>query len=159
MANSTQKSGTSFADQARDAASHTMEKGKEQASSIMDKARDTAGNVLEKAKDIGGAALGKAGEAASWVGHKADDGMAAVGTGMRSLGETIRDKGPNSGVLGGATSAIGTGLENAGEFVEGGFSGMGKDLGNLIRKNPVVSCLIGVGLGFILARLTTSSRS
>ena len=35
---------------------------------------------------------------------------------------------------------------------------MGQDLGAVIRRNPLVSVLIGVGLGFMLARLT-SSRS
>jgi len=136
-----------------------MEKGKEQAAGFMDKAKETAGNALEKAKDVGGAALGKAGDAASWVGQRADDAVTAAGSGMRSLGETIRDKGPQSGILGGATSAIGGAMETSGEYLERGFSGIGDDLSSLIRRNPVVSCLIGVGLGFMLARLTSSSRS
>jgi len=145
-------------EQAKDTGSHAMEKGKEAATGTMEKVRDTASNIAEKARDMGGAALNKAGEAASWAGHKADDAVTAAGSGMRNLGETIRDKGPQGGILGGATSAIGGGMEQAGEYLERGFSGMGEDVAGLIKRNPVVSVLIGVGLGFVLARLT-SSRS
>jgi hypothetical protein len=35
---------------------------------------------------------------------------------------------------------------------------MAGDLTNLIKRNPIPSLLIGVGLGFLLARIT-SSRS
>jgi hypothetical protein len=145
-------------EQAKDTASSAMDKGKEAATGTMEKVKETASNIADKARDIGGAALNKAGEAASWAGHKADDAMSAAGSGMKNLGETIRDKGPQSGVLGGASSAVASGMEHAGEYLERGFSGMGEDVGGLIRRNPVVSVLIGIGLGFVLARLT-SSRS
>jgi len=148
-----------MAENAGHTASSAMDKGKDQAAGIMDKAKDIAGNVADKARDIGGAALGKAGDAASWVGQRADDAVSAAGSGMRSLGETIRDKGPQSGFFGGATSAVGSAMETGGEYLERGFSGMAGDVGSLIRRNPVVSVFIGIGLGFLLARLTTSSRS
>jgi len=161
MANQTNKSGSgsSFGESASHTASHTMDKGKEQATGVMDKAKDIAGNVVDKAKDIGSAAVSGAGNAASWVGQRADDAVTATGSGMRNLGETIRDKGPQGGFFGGAASAIGGAMETGGEYLERGFSGIGGDLSSLIRRNPVVSCLIGVGLGFVLARLTSSNRS
>jgi len=157
MAN-THRSGSTFAEQAKDTASGAVDKGKDMASGAMEKGKEAASGIMEKAKDMGGAALSKAGDAASWVGQRAEDGVSAVGSGMKSLGETIRDKGPQGGIFGGAASAIGSGLESSGEYLERGMSGMAEDLGHVIRRNPVVSVLVAVGLGFVLARLT-SSRS
>lgn len=146
MAN-TQKTGSAFTDQAKDAAGH-----------MMDKAKDTGTGIMEKAKDVASNVAGKVGDAASWAGHRADDAASGMGSGMKSLGETIRDKGPQSGILGGATSAVGGAIESAGSYLEDkGLSGIGGDLTDLIRRNPIPAILIGVGLGFLLARLTSRS--
>lgn len=142
-----QKGGSSFADQGKEAAGHAM-----------DKAKETAGGVMDKAKDIAGNVAGAAGNAASWAGHRAEDAASGVGSGIKSLGDTIREKGPQGGVFGSATSAVGDTLSNAGSYLEDkGFSGIGGDLSDLIRKNPVPAMLIGVGIGFMLARMTSRS--
>lgn len=139
MAN-THKSGSPLADQMKDRRS-----GMEEA----------ADQVKEGAKSV----MGKVGEAAAWVGDKADDAASGVGHGLKAVGDTIKDKGPQSGVLGSAASAVGSGLANAGSYLEEkGISGIGKDLADVIRRHPLPSILIGLGLGFMLARLT-SSRS
>jgi hypothetical protein len=140
------KSGSAFADQAKDTAG-----------AAMDKAKETGGNILDKAKDIAGNVASKVGDAASWAGHRADDAASGVGSGMKSLGETIRDKGPQSGILGGAASAVGNAIEGAGSYLEDrGLSGIGGDLTEIVRRHPVPAMLIGVGLGFLLAKLTSS---
>jgi len=36
---------------------------------------------------------------------------------------------------------------------------MADDVTDLIRRNPIPALFVGIGLGFLLARLTTSSRS
>jgi hypothetical protein len=74
---------------------------------------------------------------------------------MRSLGETIRDKGPHEGVMGSATSSLAGCLENTGQYLQHeGLAGIAEDVTNLIRKNPIPALLLGVGLGFIVARAT-----
>jgi hypothetical protein len=91
------------------------------------------------------------------VGDRADSAVSSVGSGMQSVADTVRDKGPQSGMLGKAASGVASGLESGGRYLEEqGLSGMADDLTNLIRRNPVPALLIGVGIGFLLARLLRS---
>jgi hypothetical protein len=141
------KSGSAVADQAKD-----------MAAGAADKAKETAGGFIDKAKDVAGNVAGKVGDAASWAGNRADDAASGVGSGMKSLGETIREKGPQSGILGGATSSVGNAMASAGEYLEDkGLSGIGGDITDMIRKNPIPAILIGIGVGFLLARMTSRS--
>jgi hypothetical protein len=138
-------------------------KTQDAASSVTDKVRNVASAVGEKALDAASAVAHTAGSIASSVGDKADHATAAVGGGMKSLGETIRDKGPHSGVMGSATSTVADTLEGGGRYLqEHGLSGIGEDLTNLVRRNPVPAVLLGIGLGlglgYLIARVT-SSRS
>jgi hypothetical protein len=124
----------------------------------VDKARDAAANVADKAKEVAGNVADHAKDAASTVGQKAEDATHAVGSGMQSVAGTMREKLPQGGVIGAATSKVASGLENTGRYLQTeGLSGMGQDVTNLIRRNPVPAVLIGIGLGFILARATLRS--
>ena len=69
----------------------------------------------------------------------------------------MRENLPQGGVLGTASSTLASGLENTGRYLQQeGLKGMGQDLTDLIRRNPLPAVLIGLGLGFILARATIS---
>jgi len=121
-------------------------KAQETASNLMDKAKQAAGNVADKAKDV-----------ASAVGDRAEGATHAVGSGMQSLAGTIRDRGPQSGFLGGAASGVASALDSSGRYLEEqGLGGVADDVTNMIRRNPIPALLIGVGLGFLLARMTRS---
>src|SRR4030095_8801061 len=74
------------------------------AGSVMDTAKDVASNVADKAKQAASALATTVGTVASAVGDKVDSGVSSVGSGMQSVAGTIRDKGPQSGVFGGAAS-------------------------------------------------------
>jgi ElaB/YqjD/DUF883 family membrane-anchored ribosome-binding protein len=131
---------------AGETAQQVMDRGKEAASNVMDKARDAASNIGQKARD-----------AATSVGHniseKAGEATSAVGSGMQSLAGTLRENLPHSGVIGSATSSVASGLESGGRYIkEEGLSGMGADMLNLIRRNPLPALFIGVGVGFMLGR-------
>jgi F0F1-type ATP synthase assembly protein I len=122
---------------------------------ITAKAQDVAGNVMDKAKQVASNVADKAKDVASAVGDKAESATHAVGSGMQSLAGTIRDKAPQGGVLGGAASGVAGALDSSGRYLEEqGLSGMAEDVTNLIRRNPIPAVLIGVGLGFLLARMT-----
>ena len=126
----------------------TTERAKEAASSLGAKVKDATSSVAHKAED-----------AASYVGHKAEDATAAVGTGLRSLGNAIRENTPHSGVVGEASSAVAKTLESTGHYLqEEGLEGIAKELTNLIRRNPIPALLVAVGVGFLFARATTSQR-
>jgi len=124
---------------------------------VADKAKDVAGTVLDKAKQAASSVADKARDVASNLGDRADTAVSSVGSGMQSLAGTIRDKAPSGGMLGGAATGVAGALETGGRYLqEEGLSGMGEDVTNLIRRNPIPAVLIGVGLGFLLARITRS---
>jgi len=51
------------------------------------------------------------------------------------------------------------GFERTGQYLKDeGFTGMANDLTEMVRRNPLPALIFGIGVGFILARLT-SSRS
>lgn len=127
-----------------------------QATEFGEQAKDIAGDVANKAKETGAALAQKAGEATSYVGKKADDATAAVGAGMKSVASTIRDKGPEKGVLGSANSAVADTLDQGGRYLqEKGLSGIGNDMTEVIRRNPIPAVLVGIGLGYLVARALT----
>src|SRR5258708_3654214 len=81
------------------------------------RAKETAANVAQAAGDVPATAAQKpraaasslargAGEVASDLGRKADTATAAVGDGMQALATTIREKGPEDGRLGSASTAL-----------------------------------------------------
>jgi ElaB/YqjD/DUF883 family membrane-anchored ribosome-binding protein len=129
-------------------------------SNLTEQARGVAENVKDKAKQAGDYVRDKAGQAGEFVRDKADQAATSTGKGMESLAGTIRDRGPQAGVLGKATSTVADTLDRTGKYLEDqGMSGMVDDLTTLVRNHPLPAVLIGIGVGFMLARLTTSSRS
>jgi len=60
-------------------------------------------------------------------------------------------------VLSSATDTVASGLEQGGRYIQQeGLSGMADDLTTLIKNNPIPALLVGVGIGFLLARITRS---
>jgi len=148
MANpsSTKDFGHSTADKMKEAAGHAVDKTKEAAGHAFDKTKEVASNV-------GQAVSNAASAAADAAGKTADKLTSSTGTGVKHLGETIKEKGPQEGVLGGATRAVGNTLEQGGKYLEEeGFSGMMDDATELIRRNPVPAVLVGIGIGFLIGR-------
>ena len=93
----------------------------------------------------------------SYLGQKAEDATEAVGSRLKSAGEAIRQNAPHDGALGQASSAVAKTLEDTGSYLQReGLEGMACDVACMIKKNPIPSLFIGVGIGFLLARATTS---
>jgi phage-related minor tail protein len=133
-------------------AMNEADKARDSASGAVDKAKDAASGVMDKAKDAASHAGQAVSSAASAVGHKVDDTAGSVGSGMKNLGSQVREQGPNKGILGQATSAVAGALDSAGGYLEDKkLSGMGQDLTEMIKRNPIPALFLGVGLGFLLA--------
>ena len=89
--------------------------------------------------------------------ERAEQATEAVGAGMESLGKAIREHEPHDGVLNVAGEAVANKLEAGGRYLEEhGLKGIGEDLTNMIRRNPVPALLIGVGIGLLFARIMRS---
>jgi hypothetical protein len=90
--------------------------------------------------------------------EKAYGATAAVGSGMKALAGTIRDHTPSEGVFHAASVPLTKSLETGGCYLqEKGLGGMGKDITNLVRHNPILALFVGFGIGLVLAKITTSS--
>ena len=153
-----------------EAADKAVEHGKDLAADAASKARDVAGSLADAGRsaasglaDAGRSAASgltdAARSAARSAGQAADSATSRAGEKVESLAGTVREYGPHSGVFGQATETVAQGLERGGRYLEDqGVSGLTNDLTEMVKRNPIPALLFGIGLGFVLARLT-SSRS
>jgi hypothetical protein len=124
----------------------------------MDKARDMASSAVDAAKDAASSVAHSVSDAGSAVGDKANEATSAVGGGMKSLAGTIRQHSPHEGMLGTASASVADSLESGGRYLqEEGLRGMADEVTSLIRRNPIPAVLVGIGIGFLLAKVSTRS--
>jgi uncharacterized protein YjbJ (UPF0337 family) len=110
----------------------------------MPEAAGAVASMTAKAQELGATAASKVGEAAT-----------AVGEQMGSLASTIRDNAPHEGAIATAATAVAGGLESASSYLhEKDYANLATDLTALVRRYPVQALLVGVGLGYVLARRT-----
>lgn len=145
-------------DMAKDAAGRVGDVAKDTASRAGEMVQDAAGRAGEFVRDAASNVAHRTSDAASYVAQKAEDATVAAGQNVKSFAGTIRDKGPHEGILGRADAAVADSLESCGREMEQGLSGMASDLTSTIRRHPVPAVLIGIGLGFLIARTLSSSR-
>jgi len=115
-------------------------KAQDVASSVGQKAQETASNLGQKAQQFASSAAERAGDAASAVGER-----------MTSLAGTIRESAPQGGTLGTAAAAVADGLEaGANYFGEHNLNDMVDEVNSLVRRYPLQSVLVGVGIGCLV---------
>jgi uncharacterized protein YjbJ (UPF0337 family) len=113
--------------------------------------RDLGASLDEKVDEASKATEGTF----SSVGTKASEQMSAVGEKMGSLADAIREKAPPEGAVGTAATTVADKLDAAGSYLqEKNLDHMVSDLSGMIRRYPVPSLLIGLGIGYLLARST-----
>lgn len=128
----------------------TFEEVKDRAQEAAQDAKERAEGMIDKVKEKGAAAISAAGD-------KTDQAAGKVGSGMQWTAEKVRDYSPEGGMVGSAAERAASSLESAGEYLEReGLSGVSRDLTEIIRRNPLPAVLLGVGVGYILARALRS---
>jgi uncharacterized protein YjbJ (UPF0337 family) len=106
-----------------------------------DKTARVVARMSVKAREFGATAANKANQAAPVIGEK-----------MKSLASVIRGKAPHEGKMGTTATKVAGGLESASYYLqERKFDHLGEDFRGLVRRYPLQSLLIGLGLGFLLA--------
>jgi len=125
--------------------------------STMEKVKDTASSLTDQAKDVASNVASQAGQMASTAKEKSESALSSVACGMQSLAGTIRENAPREGMLGSASTSVAQTLESGGRYLkEEGLEGIGQDVTELIRRNPIPALMVGIGIGFLLARVTRS---
>lgn len=114
-----------------------------------DQARSTnPTEVLDSAKQ-------KAADATNAASEKANDAMTAAGSQMSTLAQTVREKAPVEGRAGEIASNAADALDRGGRYLQQADPQMIRsDLEQMIRQHPVEAMLVGLGVGYLLARAT-----
>jgi uncharacterized protein YjbJ (UPF0337 family) len=81
--------------------------------------------------------------------------MSAVGEKIGSIADTIREKAPHEGAVGTAAATVADKLDAAGSYLQQkNLDHIMGDLSSVIRRYPIPSLLIGLGIGYLLAQGT-----
>jgi len=122
-------------------------------------AREQVGQAVDKVRDAASHTGEAVQHAAAAVGQTAEQAVSSVGSSMQKVADTVRDQGPNSGILGTATQSVANAIEGTGHYLEDkNLHGMMEDVTGLIKRNPIPAVLVGLGIGFLVGR-ALSSRS
>jgi uncharacterized protein YjbJ (UPF0337 family) len=117
-----------------------------------------ARNVGQEMKNAGqnvaqSAANAKAQELSSAAAEKVGGATKAVGETISSWAGTIRESAPQEGTIGSAAKTVANQLENAGSYLQDNtFENMARDVTTLIRRYPIQSLLVGLGVGYLFSR-------
>ena len=129
-------------DRATDTAHNTVDNVSDKAQQVASNVKDKAQQAADKAQDLGQQAV-----------DRADDATTTVGEKMTDVAQTIRDKAPVSGPVANAADTAASTLERAGSYLqEQDLADMRADLEGIIRRHPIESLLVGLGVGYLLAR-------
>ena len=102
-------------------------------------------------KGISGAAQ----EFVSDVAAKVSETTQQMGKRVEAIGKSVRRTVSSEGAVGGVVASAANTFEGAGAYLqEVKWENMVEDLTNLIRRYPLPSLLIGLGVGYLLARNT-----
>jgi len=110
--------------------------------------KDRGAEILHRTRDM-------ASDAAEQVEDRAESVIGVVGEKMSSLASNIRENAP-SGKIGDAANSVASSLESGGEYLANRkLSELASDLTDVVKRNPIPSFLLGIGLGVVVARALT----
>jgi ElaB/YqjD/DUF883 family membrane-anchored ribosome-binding protein len=160
----------------------SQSQGKSEAGKAMNTVKDKAGEVMQNAgqaveqaktaaqqgatragefaQQTASAVADRSREAMQQAGTQADRAAAAVGTQVASAADGLRSRLPDNGILKDAGERVASAIETGGHYLEEHkLSGSMEDLTGLVKKYPLQALAIGVGIGFVFARIFTSDRN
>lgn len=147
-------------EQMKDKASEAMSSAGQALDQAKTSAQKAAHDAGHKAQQAASMVAEKGREALHQAGEQADKAAASVGTNMASAADTLRSRLPDNGMMKDAGERVASAMEAGGHYLEDQkLSGSMQDLTELVKKYPMQSIAIGVGLGFLFARMFTNSRN
>jgi hypothetical protein len=130
-----------------------LDRAADKAHDAIDSARDKAADLTDQAQKVGEQVADQAQKVGAQVADKADAATTTVGEKLTDVAQTIRDKAPMSGPVADAADTAADTLQRAGTYLrEQDLSDIRADLEGLIRRHPIESLLVGLGVGYLLAR-------
>jgi hypothetical protein len=118
-----------------------------------------AADLIHDGKALGAVVGDKIEKAGANAAQKTDSALASVGEGMNALAGTIRANAPADGMLGTAAASVAESLHSGGDYLsKKGLGEMGKDLTEVIRKHPMASLWVGLGVGVLLGSVLSRKQ-
>jgi len=150
-----QEAGANALDTATERAKQAGNKASDMAQSAVDKVKQTADDLRSKdPSEIVDDARAKAAEVGDAAANKVDSAMTATGEQMSTLAQTVRENAPE-GKAGEVASKAADALDRGGAYLQTADLQMVRgDLERVIREHPIESLLVGVGVGYLVARAT-----
>lgn len=138
------------------AGTHSAQEMVDDARSKIEQAADSARSGVDEARskveDLAGKAKEKAAEVGSQATDKIDSAMVSVGMQMDNLAQKVVEKAPE-GPLGDAAMNAASALERSGRYLQqADVESLRGDLEDIIRRRPLESLAVGLGIGFLIAR-------
>lgn len=146
-----------LADRAAQSDNPTIQRAAAKAREIADDLRTKdASEIAQDAKatvnQLGAQAADKANELGAQAADSADAAMTSTGQSIQNLAQTVRQNAP-TGKVGEYAQTTADALEKSGQYLkQHNIEDVRGDLEALIRRRPVESLLVGLGVGFLLAR-------
>jgi hypothetical protein len=147
--------GANVLDTAAESAKQAGEKAANIAQSAVDKVKQTADDLRSKdAAEIVDNTRAKAAEVGDAAANKVDSAMTATGEQLSTLAQTVRENAPE-GKAGQVASKAADALDRGGEYLQNAdLQTVHGDLVRVIRAHPIESLLVGVAVGYLVARAT-----
>lgn len=115
-------------------------------STTQDSLSQSAANAYEYAKS-------KTQEFGTSAADRVNGATKTVGETMSALAGTIRANASQEGTLGSAAQTMANQLDTAGSYLQDKtFESMAQDVAGLIRRYPLQTVLVGLGLGYLFSR-------
>lgn len=131
-------------DQAGNAVRQATDTVKQVANDVRTKDAATLANDAKQATADAGAAAAE----------KVDEAMSAAGQQMEGFANSVRENAP-SGKAGEVATSAADALERSGQYLQDAdIDRVRTDLERVIREHPIETLLVGVGVGYMLARAT-----
>jgi ElaB/YqjD/DUF883 family membrane-anchored ribosome-binding protein len=141
------------ADNLADRAKQAGEKASDIAQQATDKVKQVADDLRSKdPSEIVSDAREKVAEVGAATADRVDSAMTTTGEQMSNLAQTVREKAPE-GKAGEVATKAADALERGGEYLQtADLQVVRGDLERVIREHPIEALLVGVGVGYLLAR-------
>jgi vacuolar-type H+-ATPase subunit H len=142
-------------DAATERAKQAGDKASDIAQSAVDKVKQAADDLRSKdASQIVDDARAKAADVGQAAASKVDSAMTTTGEQISTLAQTVRENAPE-GKAGEVASKAADALDRSGAYLQTADLQMVRDdLERVIREHPIESLLVGVGVGYLVARAT-----
>jgi ElaB/YqjD/DUF883 family membrane-anchored ribosome-binding protein len=120
----------------------------------VDRLADRAHEAIDTAHDRARRLANDVSQTKRSVEDRVDDAAARTARGLHDAADRLRDRSPRGGgVVGSAVGGVADTMDQVGSYLENdAFGRLRGDLEETIRRNPLRTVAVGLGLGYMLAR-------